>query len=562
MSTLIPPFPAFSTDPSASSASTPSDRYLSAVLDWADRVLENCRDRYGPLHTPLFIDGIDTFTGQPAVWKFQNETWIISNFANHQHLLRTLVALTNLTGQTRYRDAAVAATRYMFDHYQDPSGLLYWGGHQLIDLASDSRKEGFDTPSHELKNTIPFYEFLWQIDPQATARLIRAIWNAHVLDWSNLDMNRHGRYGLAPVIPWNHEFHNPPPFFEGDGLTFLNAGTDLIYAGLILDELASEPPARTWALRMAQLYVQARHPATGLGAYQYSQTRRSRTPTDDDADNTSSAFGDRAQRQFGPEFGPIALEGNLIHAGNLNELYGNSPLVMLHLAERLSDRPTAQQLLDWTIAGLLAYARYGYDPAHDHLRPMWTDGTDLTGYVLQRDGYYGSAGTRLEARKHPFPTTLFLAYARAFRLSHHPELWPFLTHIARGHRLGTWPTNPASTPSVNLETPASHPEVLWAVLEIYRATSQPAYLDLARKIADNLLAQRYHRGYFLPSPNHIFARTDALEPLALLTLYALEHNRLQDVPPYLGGRAYIHGRYDGFGRVKDNEVIYSQKKTP
>jgi hypothetical protein len=42
---------------------------------------------------------------------------------------QTLVGLSNLTGDERYRQAARDATAYMLAHFQAPCGLLVWGEH-------------------------------------------------------------------------------------------------------------------------------------------------------------------------------------------------------------------------------------------------------------------------------------------------------------------------------------------------------------------------------------------------------------------------------------------------
>ena len=39
----------------------------------------------------------------------------------------------------------------------------------------------------------------------------------------------------------------------------------------------------------------------------------------------------------------------------------------------------------------------GMTPKINRTRPLWADGTDLTGYVIKRDGYYGKAGTVFRA---------------------------------------------------------------------------------------------------------------------------------------------------------------------
>jgi pectate lyase len=199
---------------------------LRSVVIFADNVLARGRDQWSGRDTPLFADGIDPRTGEPAVWRFKGREYVISNLASQQNLLRTLDALTAATGDVRYRDAAEATVRYHFEHLVSDCGLLHWGGHRFIDLKTLESFGGMDVGQHELKNHHPYYELMWRLNEAKTARLLRAIWNAHILDWGRLDMNRHGSYGrdLGPL--WRHGFEDPEPFFDGQGLTFVNCGTD------------------------------------------------------------------------------------------------------------------------------------------------------------------------------------------------------------------------------------------------------------------------------------------------------------------------------------------------
>lgn len=529
------------------------DVRLQAVMTFAENVLEKGRDVYGAYSTPLFVDGINVDTGEPVQWLFEGDTWIISNMANQQNLFRTLTGLTHLTGDPKYKDAAKAAIAHMIAHHRSECGLLYWGGHQFVDLKSKKNVGRFDANCHEFKNNFPFYELMFEVDPQATADFIEAFWRAHILDWSRLDMNRHGAYGKTGATPWDHAFSQPPPFFEGDGLTFINAGSDLIYAGGMYYHLAGHEKALTWALRLAEQYVRARHPDTKLGVGQYSQPRRRAEPPDDpSAPNfTNSIFGDRAQRQFGPEFGAIALEGNIL-TGN-PEIYSTNAIIQLQLAEKLGDQ--GKQLLEWTREGLHAYAKHAYDPETNLLRPMWADGTDLTDFVIPRSGYYGKEGAVIKPS--PAGSLMLFSYALGYRLTEDMLLWNTARGIARGHGLGDLGEKPGVDVAADFSTDNADAVALFAVIELYRHTGHADYLRLARRIGDNILAARFHKGFFLPSERHVNAKFDAIEPLALLTLEAALRGEYDSVPAFNGGRGYIHGRFDGLGRTYDSVAIWS-----
>jgi formylglycine-generating enzyme required for sulfatase activity len=520
-------------DPAVATQSSP---YLEAVETFGDLVLEHGRDRYGTVHSPLFIDGFsDIDSKEPIRWEDEQNNWIISNFGSQQNLIRVLVGLSELTGNTAYSEAAEEATRYMFDHQTDSQGLLYWGGHQFVDLKSMQNQ--FEGRPHELKNNFPFYEFFWEVNPEATGRLLRAMWNAHILDWSVLDLNRHGEYDSEMGKLWDHDFIEPEPFFEGIGLTFINAGTDIIQAAMALYGLADEEGARKWGMRLYEQYVRARHPETGLGVYQYSQPlQRDIPPAEGPLTGTLtwSNYGDRARNQFGNVYGEIVLEGNALWGGRLSRIYGQSAVMLLHLAEELADTDDGTKILDWTLDGLRAIAEHAYVPEKNHFRPMWADGTDLTGHTLPRTGYYGQEGSQINPFTPDGP--MVLSYARAVRLSvGDPILWNVIRHMFIDQQLGDPGPDIDSDPDLNLSTNQSDPGTLVAVLELYRTTGHRGYLELAERIGQNILRDRYHEGYFTDDPGRKSIYFDDPAPLALLLLEATLQGRPEMIPPYLTG---------------------------
>jgi len=112
----------------SNSKANENSKYLDAVRKFADNVLKYGRDTYGPKHTPLFVDGLNIHTHEPVKWIDPDGTkWVISNLASQQTLLRTLDGLSSITGDTKYRKAAMQAIEYAFEKLRSPNGLFYWG---------------------------------------------------------------------------------------------------------------------------------------------------------------------------------------------------------------------------------------------------------------------------------------------------------------------------------------------------------------------------------------------------------------------------------------------------
>ncbi|MFW6437961.1 MAG: pectate lyase, partial [Armatimonadota bacterium] len=188
------------------------------------------------------------------------------------------------------------------------------------------------------------------------------------------------------------------------------------------------------------------------------------------------------------------------------------------LAEKLGAE--GEDFLSWTVDGLRAWAEHAYDAESNLYRPMWADGTDLTGYAIPRTGYFGPEG-RVFEQEEPSPLLLW-SYALGHRLSDDPLLWDTARAMARGHDLGDIGTAPGEDVDPDLETDCANPSALFALLEIMRASDHEAYRALAERVGDNIIDERF-------DPD-LRVNVTSIEPLALLALEAALQGRAEDVP--------------------------------
>lgn len=560
LASLVLP-PALSTATVAAEPATAApDRYLGAVRQFADNVLLYGGDRWR--NTPLLVDGVNVDTHEPATWRLPEDCarvwkmprqWIMSNLASQQNLFRVLDALTIMTGDDKYRRIAMDATRYAFEHYQYKDGLLFWGGHCLIDLATgqvvgESHKDwskGVPIPAtwetgviHELKHHFPYYEMMWQVNADATRRFIEGFWGSHIQNWANLDMNRHGVYGGGAGAGWDHTYVGGPVPFTGKGLSILHGGSDLIYSAAMLTLLSGDERPLTWAKRMAQRYADIRHPVTGLGPDLYNYYRN-----------------ERLLAQFGPEWGERITETTIVSI--YGSRYGDGALALLKTAERLGTRGEFFRKL--VVEDLTAYAKHAYDPADNTFWFMLTDGTKLTPDVVKRPGTLT-------------PDTFHkrgagIVHVWVYALAAHVSGDPLLRQTARriGEALGLSDIGDVADlaghpPRLNMLTACSQPEAVFALLDLHRLTRNRAYLDLALRIGDNLVAAQFHGGFFVPTPRHLYTKFDTITPLALLYLDATLRGEADRLPFYAGGNSFFHCDYEGRGRTYDGEEIYSQQR--
>jgi len=528
--------------------------FVEVVRAFADNVLRHGRDVYGPRQTPLFVDGISIDTHEPATWKLPPECariwrmprqWIMSDLACQQVLFRVFDLLTALTNDPKYREAAIDAFRYHFEHLQHEDGLLFWGGHAMIDAATDQpvgegykdRRRRVPIPAfwdaqvqHELKHHYPCYDLMWEADPQATRRFIEGFWSAHVLRWDNLDFNRHGLYGRYKGYPWDHKYVGGPLPVEMKGLTLFDGGCELMYAAVQLHRLSGDPRPLVWAKRLAQRYADVRDPRTGLGPDVYGYYRN-----------------ELYLEQFGPEFGDRFTETS--HASIYGIRYGYAPLCQLQLAAQLG--PAGEEFKRHAVADLTALATYCYDPRDNRIWYMLTDGTRLSPTDVRRPGMFSPDAFH----KRPLGGVHLYAYTLAYRLTGDPLMWSMARRIARSLDLGDIGEPSGADRRLKLHGRSPSPLAIFGLIELARITGDRAFLEVARSIGRALVDGQLVRGFFVPSKRHAMCQFDTVTPLALLHLDIAVHGLPIQPPPFFGNDSFFLCPYDGRDRTYSGLVF-------
>lgn len=514
----------------------------------AEQVLVYARDPLGT-GTPLFCDGLEVETLKPARWHAEGQEWVLSNLASQQHLLRLLESLTRVTGREHFQEAAEQAVRHTLEHCR-VGWCPSWGGHMAWDLATQAPVYASNKGQmHELKRHYPAYGLFFRVDPVRTTQLIQSFWQAHILDWSSLEFSRHGLAGAetATDAVWDHTWDERPVFFEGKGLTFCNAGSDLYYAAAHLAHQSEDVRPLDWARRLSQRYHQTRHPKTGLTGYQFSLSILPEgTP------HVPLGRGDRAREQVGMQLEPYApTEATLVTAKQLRTLLGPVACCRLGLAELLGEQ--GHEFLWAAHAELIAWATHALDVERGLWRPMLTCGLDLSQTVLQKSGYYGPGGSCLPSLK---PDGLqLLSYARAFRLTQDELVWRILGHLLPVLGLGTI-SGAVFLP--RLETGASDAASLAAVVELYQATGQQAFLEVGCRMGENILKTRRRGDLFVGHGLGRCARVDRPEPLALLLLAEALLDQAGRLEPFSPGLPHFEANHDDAGETSDEKYLYER----
>jgi hypothetical protein len=156
----------------------------------------------------------------------------------------------------------------------------------------------------------------------------------------------------------------------------------------------------------------------------------------------------------------------------------------------------------------------------------------------------------------------FWAYSIVYSATGDDFMWQMVRDIALGNGFGDIGETPAHAVQLQIETNCSSVYGLLGFLELYARTDRPAYLEMAQHIADNVLLNQFHRGFFVPSRKHIYTRFDCFEPLALLHLYAAIKHKTGSVPRVWPCMPLFVSPYRHKEEGVDRRVIYSLTELP
>ena len=556
------------------------NRFLKAASLFADTAIEYGRDRYSGKNMPLFADclHIDHLKAPRSKTSYKSGTepkpTVWSFFQNQQNLMRLLAGLSQFTGDGKYVYAAGEATEYMFNNYWYPeSGVLHWGGHGYVDLVTGNRY-GMKGVVHEIEDVYPYWELLRAVDPDRGEMLIKGIWEVNMKDWDALHYNRHGdfRKQVDHANTWNRAWNGyKEPRISGD-LSFISVALDMAYAAYNLGYQKHEEAPRMWAERLLNLIIKQRDSETGiLPNLVHPQSAK------------------RGLNVFGRKY-PQATEPRVYVGNQLNHTI-TQMMGMLRIVEnaekygRVSEMAHIKAAIEQHIIGFL---NASYDPINNTLKSIVIDGTDLTDFRIQgpfRDAklYFGAkeGGAFLPQNITPLFTSVC---ARGYRVSDgKSEFRDYLRTMFNAFGIGDIGTDNNSLPALNFDTTALEPAYIFALIDLYRIEPKVEYLTMAEHIGDNLLQGRQHAdsGLFTLEDDFIFhskvmdkpelqeghegktvaellqdshrtANLDAMEPLALLSIYAAQTGQFNIIPEWTAGGLYL--KVSSVGHIVSKEM--------
>jgi hypothetical protein len=508
-------------------------KYYQTVLDKSSTVSD----------TPLVVIGWDLQKDEPIKWSnITGETPVISSLTRLLHFTKA-VDLSHPDSELQTKTDNFI--KYYLDNYTRADGLINWGGHVFVDpVTKNVNGPTKKKLAHELKSTFPDYDAMYRLDPEKTLQFIRAFWVHHVIDdEGNVNITRHveaiDESKLLDIETFSfQQIVDNPDYLPGSkavSLTFLSTANDLIYAALKYYKYTQDYSAVEASQILLNKYIACRDPVTGLHGQLYTVPIQQMLP--ENPKETFSWFGDRAQRQMGRRFGDKALEMNMLTAHEARVVFVTTPLLFFSLYMELGD--VVLPMCKEVVRSLEACMTHVCDASTGICKPMLTDGTDLTGYALESNGYFGPEGqkfNRYQITFEYFGSTLLGAV-----LFDSPILNQAVKDLFHHFDLGTINSIKHGPDTINETTGCSSHEMVLALTDAYKITNSKSYLKLAGKIVDNIIAQRWAEPYFKHNATTRYAQFSIADPYALA--YYLSALEGKEVAPALRSYGIIYGDY-------------------
>ncbi len=505
-------------------------RYRDYVAECIDALMKDGTDRYGSVHSPMLVTIIDVRTrdcpppdklprtrgmntpyrnwhygeakpkGPPyptatLPWRGENrETFwrpSCSEWSEDQQTLRAILTLGRLTGEQRYRQFVEQLVGHATKEVCC-KGLFWWGSHRYFDIFADRRIT--NGGHHELLVKRPQWDLIWNINPEATRKHIEAMWEWHVYDKKSGGFDRHSD--------------------RKKGHAFSSAGGQIIYALAFLGQKPGLSEYTDRAELVSEYHWAARSPDTGLIA----------------------SNPDWTGRRWDGDYMTTMDVG--VHCYYLLKAY------------ELSGREVFR---DRALKYMKAYARFTWDPKarkfYDAVRVK--DGKPAIcsrrhpNYKCQLPSGYSDLWQPYQYGWE-FPLLAAKTYAYAYTLTGNKKLLEtarnWATYINEnppetGCRTDAWYELYARLFSKMGTFAEYYGQTISFFVNMYANTGEQAYLDDARRFAQEAVSKLYYKGLFRGHPARpYYAATDGV---GYLLVALLQLDRAIELKDKLIGKRFI-----------------------
>lgn len=253
---------------SCGGAEVPSSPFLGVVYRYADAMLQQGRDTFGPQKSNLFLSALDRGALSPLTHRPPAPAGVREGDrvgvapgplvgANPQHdenLLRLLYVLTALSGKRDYSDAADAELKWFLDNARSPeTALLPWGEHMSWNVLTDEPIPGQQSSDsaamHEFARPWMLWERCFELAPEASHQFALGLWKHQVADHKTGAFDRHAAF----------REHAPR-----DGMDFPRHGGFYIRTWAVDYSHTKDPTMLSAIETLLGRFERKRHPQSGL----------------------------------------------------------------------------------------------------------------------------------------------------------------------------------------------------------------------------------------------------------------------------------------------------------
>ena len=513
---------------------------LNVLKSAVDHVIEYGSDPYSG--SPLLASGIDLRTKLPVEWKhsYDSEPGAFSDLAFDTGLYLVFDALSELTDDSRYTEKVDEIYNWYLDNGLSDNMLGYWGGHTFIDLKTLRPFNAVPNPNtHEFKNTFFYFAPFYRLNSEKAYKMGMHIWLGHVYDWKTLITNRHAYY---TKVHDESNWENLNSFSEDYKIIvtrgeqpFRSMASDLVHTAGQMYAQTGDEKAKAWAMRILKCYYELADPTTGIMPTVYTTARGAAgtldpmesiepkgawyTREDLETGDYTVLYGDRFFNQFAEDlvaqgFYPssVLAEGDYtLTEGNYVENFScDTVLNDLFFADMIgSDTEDGRYVTEKIVKHMAGFIKYAWDGNSSEFRKIMKDGTDISTFKPNRNGYYGN----FYKREKPFGSyqanKLFLwAACAAYRAaSARPDLKEeadtirsaidyFAENVYGLGKIGGAEIGDSEM-QLNYNTDDAGAYNVICLTDLYFATGKTEFLDLARVVAGNIINEYYKYGFFL-----------------------------------------------------------------
>ena len=542
----------------------PYDVYFSDMQRWdvmlasLNKLVQESSKEDGS--NPLMSVYLSPYTDKYGYWHHHgNGITAVSNLSEQFMLMRTMDGISALTGETRYSERVKDIYQWYLTYGETPNGLFYWGNHTYFDLDTGKPfayylRSGAQNVYHEVEARDIYLDPMSDVDKERTLEYCKDYFRAIIKDWKTYSYNRHASTtAVVDENKWKEDVFVAPdpsyPYVRSQDLSFSSSATTLMLLGRYFYENSDDEEEKAIILRhmknIMYLYLNTRNPETKMfgtmfttsngaaGVQSIEATFGPNWWTWVDRDQISSVnWGDRAYNQILPMLkaaGRVAPEDEEhILECNQARLPEKSHVQYMEIAKMFGfDSEIGADINRRLIEHAASYITHFYDFAENRYPSIcFTNGSTTEGLRAIRPGYWGSNGNYFGYGKPSIDeivnlSKIYLEAGNRETLEDELEIiWSAIKNMCdKAYGTGDLgdPMN-GIKPKLNMGTTTIEPSFIRVLLNLYDASGERDYLDLARVIANNMINARYKNGYLIPDSTKQYIDTEGEQHYVLLRL--------------------------------------------